>query len=94
MAQRLERDVPGAEVLNDVVLNQVLVRFPGGDEANRAIIAEVQREGTCWLGGTEYDGQHVVRISFSNWATTDEDVDRSAAAIVAAAAAPRRAEAR
>jgi glutamate/tyrosine decarboxylase-like PLP-dependent enzyme len=85
MAERLERDVPGAEVLNDVVLNQVLVRFPGGDDANRAIIAAVQREGTCWLGGTDHGGRHVVRISFSNWATTDEDVDRSAAAIAAAA---------
>jgi glutamate/tyrosine decarboxylase-like PLP-dependent enzyme len=78
--------VPGAEVLNDVVLNQVLVRFAGGDEVNRAIVEAVQREGTCWLGGTVWEGQAAVRVSFSNWSTTDEDVDRSAAAIAAAAA--------
>lgn len=73
-------------MINDVVLNQVLVRFPGGDAANSAIVDAVQRDGTCWLGGTEYDGQYVMRISFSNWATTDEDVDRSAGAILTAAA--------
>jgi glutamate/tyrosine decarboxylase-like PLP-dependent enzyme len=79
-------EIPGAEILNDVVLNQVLVRFPGGDEANRAAVAAVQREGTCWLGGTEWRGQAVMRVSFSNWATSDADVDRSAAAIAAAVA--------
>lgn len=86
MAERLTRDVDGAQVLNDIVLNQVLVRFPGGDDANRAIIAEVQRDGTCWLGGTQWQGEHVMRVSFSNWSTTSDDVDRSAAAIAAAAA--------
>ena len=86
MAERLAA-VPGFEILNDVVLNQVLVRFPGGDAANRAAIAAIQREGTCWLGGTEWRGRHVARISFSNWSTTDADVDRSAEAIVAAAQA-------
>jgi glutamate/tyrosine decarboxylase-like PLP-dependent enzyme len=78
-------EIPGATILNDVVLNQVLVRLPGGDDANHAAVAAVQRDGTCWLGGTQWGGQAVMRISFSNWATTDEDVDRSAAAIVAAA---------
>ena len=83
MAKQLN-DIPDAEVLNDVVLNQVLVRLPGGDDANRAAVAAIQRDGTCWLGGTTWNGEYVVRVSFSNWATTDEDVDRSAAAIVAA----------
>jgi hypothetical protein len=78
-------EVPGATVLNDVVLNQVLVRFAGGDEANRAIVEAVQRDGTCWLGGTQWNGEAVMRISFSNWSTSDADVDRSAAAIAAAA---------
>jgi glutamate/tyrosine decarboxylase-like PLP-dependent enzyme len=77
--------IPGAEILNDVVLNQVLVRFTGGDDANRAIVERVQRDGTCWLGGTQWAGEAVMRISFSNWSTTDADVDRSAAAIAAAA---------
>jgi glutamate/tyrosine decarboxylase-like PLP-dependent enzyme len=85
MAARLA-EIPGARILNDVVLNQVLVRFAGGDEANRAAVAAVQREGTCWLGGTEWQGEAVMRVSFSNWATTDADVDRSAAAIATAVA--------
>jgi glutamate/tyrosine decarboxylase-like PLP-dependent enzyme len=80
MADRLAA-IDGVEILNDVVLNQVLVRFPGGDDANRAAVEAVQRDGTCWLGGTEWAGQAVMRISFSNWSTTDADVDRAAAAI-------------
>jgi glutamate/tyrosine decarboxylase-like PLP-dependent enzyme len=86
MAKQLG-SIPGAEVLNDVVLNQVLVRLPGGDDANRAAVAAVQRDGTCWLGGTTWNGEYVLRVSISNWATTDEDVDRSAAAIAAAVTA-------
>jgi glutamate/tyrosine decarboxylase-like PLP-dependent enzyme len=83
MAKQLS-SIPGTEVLNDVVLNQVLVRLPGGDDANRATVAAIQRDGTCWLGGTTWHGEYVLRVSISNWATTDEDVDRSAAAIAAA----------
>jgi threonine aldolase len=82
MAKQLA-DIPGAAVLNDVVLNQVLVRLPGGDDANRAAVDAIQRDGTCWLGGTTWNGEYVVRVSISNWATTDADVDRSAAAIAA-----------
>ncbi len=83
MAKQLA-DIPGAHVRNDVVLNQVLVRLPGGDDANRAAVAAIQRDGTCWLGGTTWNGEYVVRVSISNWATTDDDVDRSAGAIAAA----------
>ncbi len=83
MAERLAA-IAGVEVLNDVVLNQVLVRLPGGDDANRAAVAAIQRDGTCWLGGTTWHGEHVLRVSISNWATTDDDIDRSAAAIAAA----------
>jgi glutamate/tyrosine decarboxylase-like PLP-dependent enzyme len=83
MAKQLSA-IPGAEVLNDVVLNQVLLRLPAGDDANRAAVAAIQRDGTCWLGGTTWNGEYVLRVSISNWATTDEDVDRSAAAIAAA----------
>jgi glutamate/tyrosine decarboxylase-like PLP-dependent enzyme len=81
---KLLTDIPGAEVLNSVVLNQALVRLPGGDDANRAAVAAIQRDGTCWIGGTTWNGEYVLRVSISNWATTDEDVDRSAAAIAAA----------
>ena len=74
----------GASILNDVVLNQVLVRFTDG-ETTREVIRRVQEDGTCWLSGTDWDGEHAMRISVSNWRTTDQDVERSAAAILAAA---------
>lgn len=77
-------EIPDAEILNDVVLNQVLVRLPGDDEANRRAVAAIQADGTCWLGGTTWQDRYVLRVSFSNWATDDDDVDRSAAAIRAA----------
>jgi len=69
----------GMTVLNDVVLNQVLVR------ADADVAARIRQDGTCWLSGTEWDGGDALRISVSNWRTTSEDVERSAAAIVAAA---------
>jgi glutamate/tyrosine decarboxylase-like PLP-dependent enzyme len=79
----------GVEVLNDVVLNQVLVRFldPGGDHdaRTRDVVKAVQEDGTCWLGGTTWQGKAAMRISVSNWSTTAEDVDRSVAAILHAA---------
>jgi glutamate/tyrosine decarboxylase-like PLP-dependent enzyme len=71
----------GYAVLNDVVLNQVLVSFGDADET-RHVIAEVQKDGTCWCGGTEWHGHTAMRISVSCWATTEDDVDRSLAAIV------------
>ena len=79
-----------ARVLNDVVLNQVLVRFvpPGGGDADgftHAVIARVQRDGTCWAGGTAWRGRAAMRISVSNWSTTREDIERSAEAILSAA---------
>lgn len=74
----------GASILNDVVLNQVLVRFTDG-ETTREVIRRVQEDGTCWLSGTDWDGEHAMRISVSNWRTTDQDVERSAGAILAAA---------
>ena len=61
------------------------VQLPGGDDANRAAVAAVQRDGTCWLGGTTWNDRYVLRVSISNWATTDDDVDRSADAIARAA---------
>jgi glutamate/tyrosine decarboxylase-like PLP-dependent enzyme len=70
----------GFNVLNDVVLNQVLVSF-GSPETTRRVIAEVQAEGTCWCGGTQWHGHTAMRISVSCWATKEEDVDASLAAI-------------
>jgi glutamate/tyrosine decarboxylase-like PLP-dependent enzyme len=80
-------EASGATILNEVVLNQVLVRFADG-ETTREVIRRVQEDGTCWLGGTEWQGEHAMRISVSNWRTTREDVERSAAAILAAASVP------
>jgi glutamate/tyrosine decarboxylase-like PLP-dependent enzyme len=80
MADLLRR-TPGVEILNDVVANQVLVRFGGDDELTRRVVTGVQQDGTCWLGGTTWQEQAAMRISVSNWATTEEDVVRSAEAI-------------
>jgi glutamate/tyrosine decarboxylase-like PLP-dependent enzyme len=74
----------GHSILNDVVLNQVLVSF-GSPEVTRRVITEVQNEGTAWCGGTVWQGQTAMRISVSSWATQDEDVERSLAAIIRAA---------
>ena len=71
----------GYDVLNDVVLNQVLVPFGNADLTRRAI-RRVQEDGTRWCGGTEWQGHVAMRISVSSWATTEEDVQRSLAAIL------------
>jgi glutamate/tyrosine decarboxylase-like PLP-dependent enzyme len=84
------RGAPGVTILNDVVLNQVLVRFapPGSrddaaaDDFTRRVIAAVQADGTCWLGGTTWHGMAAMRISVSNWSTTDADADLSVEAIL------------
>ena len=75
--------IEGVSVLNDVVLNQVLVRF-GKDEVTDRVIHEVQRSGECWMGATSWRGQRAMRISVSSWSTTEADVDRSVNAIRAA----------
>ena len=75
----------GCEVLNDVVLNQVLVRF-GDDGRTARVIAGVQQEGTCWAGQTTWHGVTAMRISVSSWATTAEDVEQSLAAMLRVAA--------
>lgn len=84
MASLLSDD-PMVTILNDVVLNQVLVRFscPGSDSDafTRMVTAAVQEEGTCWAGGSAWKGMTAMRISVSNWATSDDDITRSAEAI-------------
>ena len=79
----------GVEVLNDVVLNQVLVRFGDDDAITDAVVHAVQDEGSCWMSPTTWRGRRAMRISVCNWATTIGDVDRSCAAILAAARAQR-----
>ena len=86
----------GIRVLNDVVLNQVLVRFEdrgspddvaAGDARTRAVIAAIQRDGTMWAGGTTWHGLAAMRLSVSSWRTSDEDIDRSIDAVLRAARA-------
>jgi threonine aldolase len=71
----------GFTILNDVVLNQVLVSFGSAEETQR-VIRDIQNDGTCWCGGTQWHGHTAMRISVSSWATTDEDVERSASAMI------------
>ena len=85
MAEQL-RHAPGVTILNDVVLNQILVRFSNarGGNITDAVIAAIQAGGECWCGGTAWQGQLAMRISVSGWQTTEADADRSAEAILEA----------
>ena len=91
MAARLARHAH-VQILNEVVLNQVLVRFlppasgafgTDADAFTAAVIQRIQADGTCWAGGTTWHGMHAMRISISNWSTEDHDIDCSAEAIFA-----------
>jgi glutamate/tyrosine decarboxylase-like PLP-dependent enzyme len=81
MADQL-READDVAVLNDVVLNQVLVRFGDSDEHTREVIGSVQEDGTAWMGGTTWQGKAAMRISVSNWSTTEADADRTVEAIL------------
>ncbi len=77
-------DVPGAEVLNEVVLNQVLFRFDS-DDRTAAVLKAVQDSGVAWMSGSTWQGRQAIRISVSNWQTTGEDIDRTLAEFARAA---------
>jgi glutamate/tyrosine decarboxylase-like PLP-dependent enzyme len=79
MAEGLSK--AGFQILNDVVINQVLVSFGSPEETNK-IIKEIQNDGTCWCGGTEWQGKSAMRISICSWATTKDDIERSLEAII------------
>jgi glutamate/tyrosine decarboxylase-like PLP-dependent enzyme len=86
MAERLARG-PGVQILNEVVLNQVLVSFLPSEEGDAdaftsEVIRRVQEDGTCWLSGTTWHGRRAMRISVSNWSTTEADIDASAVSIL------------
>ena len=83
LAELLSAD-PEVEILNDVRLNQVLVGFAGGDERTDAVIAAIQDDGVCWVGGTTWRGRRAMRVSISNWATRASDIERSADSMLAA----------
>jgi glutamate/tyrosine decarboxylase-like PLP-dependent enzyme len=84
--------LPGVEVVNDVVLNQVLFRFES-DEQTDAVLARVQDAGDVWMSGTTWDGRRAVRVSVSNWQTTEDEVDLALQSF-RAAAQPAQAPAR
>jgi glutamate/tyrosine decarboxylase-like PLP-dependent enzyme len=86
-------DVPGAEVLNDVVLNQVLFRFES-DERTDEVLRRVQESGDVWMSGTMWDGQRAIRVSVSNWQTGDEEIDLALESYRRAAQAPAHVPAR
>jgi threonine aldolase len=71
----------GYEILNEITINQVLVRF-GDPDTTRRVIAAIQAEGTCWAGATVWRGHTAMRISVSSWATTGDDVERSLEAMI------------
>jgi glutamate/tyrosine decarboxylase-like PLP-dependent enzyme len=85
MAERLGSH-PGITILNDVVLNQVLVRIRSrsGDNVTPAVITRVQQAGVCWVGGTTWEKEPAMRIAISNWSTSPADIEASAASILAA----------
>ncbi len=84
-------EVEGAEVLNEVVLNQVLVSFDS-DERTDEVLARVQEDGRIWVGGTTWAGRKAIRVSVSNWQTGDEEIDLAVNAFATAYAgqAPAR----
>ena len=82
-------EASGCEVLNEVVLNQVLVAFGDADTTHK-VISEIQADGTCWCGGTVWQGRTAMRISVSSWATTDADVEKSLASMVRIAGGVKR----
>ncbi|MFB6806263.1 pyridoxal phosphate-dependent decarboxylase family protein [Streptomyces sp. NPDC056387] len=77
--------IDGARVLNDVVFTQVCAEF-GGDERTERVLARLLADGTAWISGSTWRGRRVMRISVSNWSTTDEDVARTLTAVRRAAA--------
>ncbi len=78
-------ELPGCEVLNEVVLNQVLFRF-ADDKTTKAALESVQRSGEAWMGGTTWNGRAAIRLSVSNWRTTEDDIDRTLSAFAKALA--------
>jgi glutamate/tyrosine decarboxylase-like PLP-dependent enzyme len=94
MARRFADDIAtydNVEILNEVVLNQVLVRFLADDGDHdlwtRSVVRRLQQDGTCWMGTTIWRGRVAMRISVTNWATDDDDVDQSVGAIARCLAA-------
>jgi glutamate/tyrosine decarboxylase-like PLP-dependent enzyme len=86
-------DIPGAELLNDVVLNQVLFRFESDDRTD-AVLRRVQEQGAVWMSGTIWDGGKAIRLSVSNWQTGEDEIDLALESFAAAAQEPAHAPAR
>ena len=74
-------ETDGVEVMNDVRLNQVLVRFGDDDVVTGAVLRRLQEGGECWMSGTTWRGRAAMRVSVVNWRTSDADIERTLAAI-------------
>jgi glutamate/tyrosine decarboxylase-like PLP-dependent enzyme len=83
LADRLRAEA-GVEILNDVVLNQVTVRFGGDDALTRRVIDRIQADGVCFVGGAQWNGAWIMRISVIGATKNETDIDRSADAMIAA----------
>jgi len=86
-------ELPGVQLLNEVVLNQVLFRFES-DERTEEVLRTVQEAGEVWMGGTTWDGRRAIRISVSNWQTGAEEIDLALNAFRSAVQASTHAPAR
>ena len=69
-------EIPDVTVVNDVVLNQVLIRV-GDAQLTTAVEERIQNDGAAWLGGTTWRGQRLLRVAVSNWSTSEADIDRT-----------------
>ncbi len=70
----------GVQVVNEVVFTQVCATF-GSDEVTREVARRLLREGTAWMTPSTWRDQAVLRISVSNWRTTEADVERTLEAV-------------
>lgn len=86
-------ELPGVELLNEVVLNQVLFRFDSDDRTDE-VLRTVQEAGDVWMSGTAWDGRRAIRVSVSNWQTGAEEIDLALESFRAAAQEPAQSPAR
>lgn len=82
-------EIDGVNVVNEVVLNQILVRV-GDESATDQVAKDIQANGEAWLGATTWHGERLLRISVSNWSTTEADIDRAVSAVGSAVRRSRR----
>ena len=73
--------IPGVEIENDVVFNQVMFRVDDDDERTRTVGEAVCAEGVAFMTPTTWKGRASMRVSVSNWSTSSVDVTASVDAV-------------